>query len=39
MAPAFLFALLTTSGHASDERPDGVTVLLLPDLDQVSVSS
>ena len=29
-----LFALLTTSGHAPDERADGVLGDLLPDLDQ-----
>lgn len=33
-APACLYALPTTSGHATDEAADGVLGELLPDLDQ-----
>ena len=34
MAPACLYALPTTSGHATDDSADGVLGDLLPDLDQ-----
>lgn len=33
-APACLYFCMTTSGHAPNERTDGVLGYLLPDLDQ-----